>query len=185
MPKRHAHHLAGPSRWLPTLRTSVIAAMTGAWRRLRRWRQPLPVEVLISDRTRRRVLERELRWALGRLRRGLGGPIPPELSVLVQQVIRTDRQLAGCYVLGQRADGSRFALVRLALQVDGHRLSTDELLAVLAEQLVGLATQQSSSVLVPIDLAPAPAPASRTATVLPPDPLAPGANGTIGGTHAA
>jgi len=107
------------------------------------------------------------------------------LSVLVQQVIHTDRQLAGCYVLGQRADGSRFALVRLALQVDGHRLSTDELLAVLAEQLVGLATQQSSSVLVPIDLVPAPAPASRTARVLPPYPLAPNTNGTIRGPHAA
>jgi len=184
MPKRHAHHLARSSRWLSTVHTKFVTAMSQAWRRLRRWHQPLPVEVLISDRTRRHALERELRWGLGRLRRGLGGPIPPELSVLVQQVIRTDRQLAGCYMLGQRSDGSRFALVRLALHVDGHRLSTDELLAVLAEQIVGLATQQSSSVLVPIDLAPAPAGASRTATVLPPDPLAPGANGTIRGTHA-
>jgi hypothetical protein len=145
----------------------------------------VPIEVLVSDRSRRRSLERELRWGLRRLRYALGEPLPAELTVLVQQVIRTDRQLAGCYVLGQRSDGSRFALVRLALQVDGHRLTTDDLLAVLAEQFVGIAIQQATSVLVPIDLAPAMTPASRGAPALRPDPLAPHPNGSSRGAQAA
>src|SRR5439155_23001134 len=99
----------------------------------------------------------ELRTGLRRLQRALGAPLPPHAAVVVQQVIRTDRQLAGCYQVGQRPDGCRLALIRLALQVDGRGLDTDELLAALAEQCIGLATQDSggSSVLVPVELGPA------------------------------
>ena len=59
-------------------------------------RRAIPVEILIADQTRRRALERELRAALGRLQRALGRSLPPEIAVIVQQVVWTDRQLAGC-----------------------------------------------------------------------------------------
>ncbi|HVC35563.1 MAG TPA: hypothetical protein VNL16_18800 [Chloroflexota bacterium] len=185
MSKRHARHRTSYGRWLAASRVWLLSALGRTWQRIRESRQTVPVEVLVADRTRRRALERELRWGLGRLRRALGAPLPPELTVLVQQIISTDRQLAGCYQLGQRTDGTRFALVRLALQVDGRCLTSDELLAVLAEQLIGLATQQSTGVLVPIDLAPGVPPESRSALVLRPDPLTPRTNGTIGGSQAA
>lgn len=185
MSKHRSSRAAAYRRWLIAWRGRVLNVRGLLRQVLGRWRRRVPIEVLVVDRTRRRTLERELRWGLGRLRRGLGEPFPPELTVLVQQVIRTDRQLAGCYLLGHRSDGSQFALVRLALQVDGNRLSTDDLLAVLAEQLIGLATQQNTSVLVPIDLAPAPVPVGRTTPVLPADPLASHTNGTNRGNRAA
>jgi hypothetical protein len=134
------------------------------------------VEVLVADRTRRRIAERELRRGLHRLQRALGAPLPVELAIVVQQVIVTDRQLAGCYQVGQRPNGSRFALMRLALQVNGRRLTTDELLAALAEQYIGLATQECTSTLVPIDFEPGPPAESRRLAALRPDPLAPHAN---------
>jgi hypothetical protein len=143
------------------------------------------VEVLVSDRTRRRALERELRSGLRRLQRALGAPLAADLAVIVQQVITTERQLAGCYQLGTRRDGAQFALVRLALQVNGRRLSTDELLAALTEQLVGLATQGSPSVLVPIDFEPGQPAEARRLTALRADPLAPRPNGALRGERVA
>jgi hypothetical protein len=148
----------------------------------------VPVEVFVADVARRRVLERELRHALRRLQRALGAPLPAGLAVVVQQVIVADRQLAGCYQVGRRRDGTAFALVRLALQANGRRHSTDDLLAALAEQVVGLALQDGGpSVLVPVDLeAPRADPhrghpghpvAGRRVTALRPDPLSPGDGG--------
>jgi hypothetical protein len=145
----------------------------------------VPVEVLIADRTRRRMLERELRRGLRRLQRALGAPLPAGLAIVVQQVIATNRQLAGCYQLGQRPDGSRFALVRLALQVNGRRLTTEELLAALAEQYIGLATQESASVLVPIDFEPGQQSQARRPTALRPDPLAPHPSSAARGERVA
>ena len=177
MSKRHPNCLTRCGRWLAVARMRCVAGLGRAWRAIRRWRRPVPLEVLVADRTRRRALECELRRGLSQLQRAFGAPPPTELAVVVQQVIATDRQLAGCYQLGQRPDGTRFALVRLALQVNGRRLSTDELLAVLAEQCIGLATQQSASVLVPIDFEPAQPSDVRRLSALRPDPLAPDANG--------
>ena len=62
--------------------------------------------------------------------------------------------------------------MRRALQVNGRRLSTEVLLAALAEQCVGLATLGSPSVLVPIDLEPGQPAEHRRLSALPPDPLA-------------
>jgi hypothetical protein len=97
-----------------------------------------------------------------------------DLGVVVQQVITTDRQLAGCSHLGQRPDGTQYALWRLALQVNGRPLGADELLAVLAEQWIALTNQRNgTSVCVPVDFEPGEASAARRSPQLPPDPLTP------------
>jgi hypothetical protein len=61
------------------------------------------------------------------------------------------------------------------LQVDGRRLETDELLAALAEQCIGLALHEGggTGVLVPIELEPARPIEEVHRNPLPPDPLAP------------
>jgi hypothetical protein len=108
------------------------------------------------------------------LRRILGTAFPTDLSVIVQQVIATDRQLAGRYQVGHRPNGSRFALAWLALNVGDQRLSADELLAMLAELCIGLATHELNgpSVLVPVAFEPAqPTDLGRT-NGFRPDPLA-------------
>lgn len=163
---------------LTALRACLSDSLCRCWWALRRHWRSAPVEVLVADRSRRRALERELRRGLRRLQGALSAPLPADLAVVVQQVLVTDRQLAGCYQLGLRPDGSRFALARLALQVNGRTLSTDELLAALADVLVGLAVGQCSgpSVLVPINLEPCPpvpTAEARRPTALRPDPLAP------------
>lgn len=178
------------ARWLNALRARSLHALRRCWRVLRQRRRPVPVEVLVADGARRRALERELRRGLRRLRGALGAPLPVDLAVVVQQVLVTDRQLAGCYQLGLRPDGSRFALARLALQVNGRSLSTDELLAALADVLIGLTVEQcgGSSVLVPIDLEPwsgAPATEAPHLTTLRPDPLAPQPGDGLAAARAA
>lgn len=146
----------------------ISAAAKRAWHTVRAWPgwrrclpgRGVPLEILVADRARRRRLARQIRTGLCQLRHVLGESFPQHVTVIVQQVVcpaTTSRQLAGCSQVGQRADGTRFAHVRLALQVDGHDLHADEVLAALAEQCVGLAAQQagSASVLIPIELTPA------------------------------
>jgi hypothetical protein len=147
-----------------------------------RYRRGIQVEVLVSDERARRSLETEVQRTLRRLERVLGNPFPDRghLAIVVQGVIRTDRQLAGCYQLGEWADGTRFALVRVALRVNGRKLDLDEVLAALAEQWISLAIQQSQkpSVLVPLDLEPPEAsPSAKPPSALRPDPLSPHSNG--------
>lgn len=146
---------------------------------LHRLRHPIPVEVLIVDRVKRRGLEAELRRGLCRLGRAVGTPLPAHAVVAVHQILKTDRHLAGCYQVWQRPDGVRCALFRLALQVNGRPLGPDELLATLAEQWIGLALEQSGapSVLVPLELAPAEVPEISRLSALRPDPFAPHPNG--------
>ena len=165
------------ARWLGTTWCRGAQMLGRTWRRFRRRRRMVPVEVLITDRVRRRALERDLRRALTGLERAIGTPLPDGLGVIVQHAISTDRQLAGCCHLGQHPDGSRLSLVRLALQANGRRLTTDELLAVLAEQCVTALTQHTPCVLIPIELDPAVA-GLRRPWPLRPDPLAPTHNGT-------
>lgn len=132
----------------------------------------VPIEVLVTGFWRRRSIQVRLRHAIRKLQRVLPSPLPLDVAVVVQEIIMTERQLPGCYQVSQRLDGSRFALIRLALQVDGQRLSVDELLAVLAEQYIALSMQQSGpGLLVPIDLAPPRSDDARRPTVLRPDPL--------------
>jgi hypothetical protein len=185
MSRRRSKRLAAGRRWLAAARSRCAAGLCRAWQAIWRWRRAVPVEVLVVDRTRRRMLEQELRRGLHRLQRAFGAPLPAGLAIVVQQVIATDRQLAGCYQVGQLPDGSRFALVRLALQVNSRRLSTDELLAALAEQYVGLASRDSMSAVVPIDFEPGPPAEARRLTALRPDPLAPHPNGAARGERVA
>lgn len=161
--------------WLKAARARSITAARCLWQFLRRGRRPIPVEVLIADRGRRRMLQREIRVSLGCLRRALGNMFPAEMSVVAQNVIGTDRPLAGCYHVGKRPDGSPFVLLRLALQRDGCSVTRDQLLAVLAEQCIDLALQQSGapSSLVPVDVGPQQPREGKRLVALPPDPLAP------------
>lgn len=182
MPRRKALERPRFTRWLsPSLHAARIwatAVVRQGWRRLRRLRRPSPhVAVLLTDAPRRRCLERHVRGALGQLQRTITLPIPGEVAVVVQQVITTDRQLAGCCQIVQRPEGGRFSLLRLALQVNDRPVGLDELLAVLAEQYLGLAAQMSgaSSILVPVELEVTPS-TSRQST-LPADPLALHRNG--------
>lgn len=167
-----------------TLLASHVPAFRHALHRYRKRR--CPVEVLIAGRMRRRRLERALRHGLRRLEHALGEASSTEIAVIVQQVITTDRQLAGCYQTGLRPDGTRLTLIRLALEVDGRQLSIDELLAVLAEACIGVATHQRGgpTVLVPIELAPV-QPASRNITTLRSDPLTTHPNGAKTSDHVA
>lgn len=134
----------------------------------------VPMEVLVAEHGRRHRIGCQLRTGLHQLQLIVEAPDPAHIAIIVQQVIATDRQLAGCYQLGQRPDGAPYALLRLALEVNGLRLGSDELLAALAEQWIGLANlRDAPSVLVPVDFEPTqPNPASRSPS-LPPDPLSP------------
>ncbi len=168
-------------RKLDLIAAPLVRAVRATWPGFRR--RDVPVEVLVVDRVQRRLLERELQAGLRQLRRALGEAFPAQLAVVVQQAVRGERHLLpGCYQVAQRPDGTRFALVRLGLQVGDRRLGADELLAVLAEGCIGLAVEHygGPTVRVPIELEapPASGEATRHAT-LPPDPLAPRSNGQV------
>ncbi len=180
-------HLTRLSAWFLFIHGWLAVTILHGRRALSRVRCPVPIEVLIADRAKRRNLERELRIGIRRLSRAVGAPFPAEAAVVVQQVLKPGRQLAGCYQLWQRPDGARCVLFRLALEVNGRHLATDELLAALAEQWIGLAIEQSAapSVLVPVEFDPAQPPETRRLTALRPDPLAPHPNGTRASERAA
>ena len=177
MARRQRRHPPKYASWLRTTWSRGAQALCRACCRLRCRRRHVPVEVLITDRVRRRALERELWRGLTGLERAIGTSLPVELGIVVQHVISTDRQLAGCCQFGQHPDGSRLSLIRLALQVNGRRLSTDELLGVLAEQCISVLTRESPSVLIPIELEPVHSDRRRPMP-LRPDPLSPNANGS-------
>jgi hypothetical protein len=151
------------------------------WSAIRRNWTEVSVEVLVVDRARRREVEREVRAAVRRLRRLLADPCRGDVAVLVQEVVQTDRQLAGCTRITERADGSRLVLVQLALRVDGRRLGIDEVLSALAEQCVALATETSGrpSVLTPVEGRPLERAGRSEHTELRPDPLVAPANGRV------
>jgi hypothetical protein len=160
----------GHSLWL--LAFGALSALRRGVRSYLDRRRPDPMEVLVKNRARRRAIERDLQSGLRRLRRALGSQFPTGVVVLVQQVITTDRQLAGCYQLARHPDGADLALIRLALRVDGRDLAMDEMLSVLAEQCIGLAVHQAGAggVLIPIELEPA---RRLESEHLRPDPLRP------------
>lgn len=93
---------------------------------------------------------------------------------MVQQIIVLDRQLAGCYQLSRHPDGSQSALLRAALEVNHTRLSSDDLLAVVAEQWHAVTNLQSGpSILVPVDYEFRQAGRETRAASHQPDPLMP------------
>jgi hypothetical protein len=151
-----------------------------AWRALR-GADAVPIVVLLVDPRRRRAIERELRAGLRQLRPVLGDALEGDFAIVVQQTIPADPHLAGCCQIGQRPDGARLTVLRLALRADGRTLGSDELLAVLAEQCVGLAAERSGpTALVPIELRSA-EPAAGRPDRRPLDPLTPHPNGRAAG----
>ena len=136
------------------------------------WPRRIPVEVVVVDRARRRAIKKDVARTVRRLQRIFGDQAPRDLVVLIQQVIPESRQLSGCCQLRLGADGQRFALIRIALQVNGRRLSIDDVLAVLTEQYVGLTSElaEGRNVVVPVDYAPASAP-EEARVELAPDPF--------------
>jgi hypothetical protein len=164
--------IAAPiARLIVSARSMAIAAL--------RSRRVIPIEVVTVDSARRRAVAREIRRALHQLRRALGPDFPANLAIVVQQVVVTNQPLAGCVQTHQRRDGTRAHLVRLALQVDGRRLSIDDVLAALTDACVGIVIESGGpSVLVPLGIAD---PHSKTVVpvLMRSDPLAPRSNGAI------
>ena len=167
-----ADHLLPGATAVPA---GISWAVRAAARVIQVWLAPAPIQVIVKDRSHRRAIERDLTAALRRLRRALGPAFPSDVVIVVQRVIRTDRQLAGCYQLARHAEGTCFALIRLALQVDGREIPMDEVLSVLAEQCIGLAVQQAGGVglLVPIELESVRRSDDGRVHAVRPDPLAP------------
>ena len=160
--------------WVWALGGYIVECLLSGWEALRYRDVRIPIEVLVANATRRRRLVRKLRAGLRLLQRALGEPPPGEITILVQQVITTDRQLAGCSHISHRPNGTPSVLWRLALQVNGRRLDTDDLLAVLAEQWIAFKNQQSDAgVLVPVDFEPQAAIPGRPSPTLRPDPFMP------------
>ena len=139
-------------------------------------REPVPVEIVLVDHSRRRAIKKDISSTIRRLNRLLAEDAPTGVVVVVQQVIPPGKHLAGCCQVVNRPERGQFAVIRLALQVGGRRLTPDELLSTLVEQYLGLAFQKSggASVLVPIDLDPPDeGPAEPKPTALRPDPFGP------------
>jgi len=116
------------------------------WRFVIRGRGPA-VEVLVTDSARRRVIERELRGQLRRLRHALGTDLPVD-AIVVQQVVpgeSANQERAGSTQATTRSDGRRRTVMLLALQANGRRLSTDEVLAALAIQAMTLVGQAGTA----------------------------------------
>jgi hypothetical protein len=172
--------------WLPcslgVLRETLRNLARQAGQVLRR--EPVPIEIVLVDRTRRRGIRRDVSATVRRLNRLLGDQAPAGVVIVVQQVIPPGKHLAGCCQVVRTAERGQLAVVRLALQVGGRRLSPDELLSTLVEQYLGLAFQQSggASVLVPINLDPPEDGAAPTRSAsLPPSPFGqPSAEGQTG-----
>ena len=150
---------------ITSLLSSGLRALAGLFDR------GIPIEVVITDNARRRILTREISRKLRRLQKLLGTGLPTDVVVIVTHVIPKRRQPAGCFQLSLRADGSRYAVIRLALQTNGHRLCTDEVLATLTEQCLGILAEDARSVVVPTEYQPD----GGGPEELPADPLAPAA----------
>jgi hypothetical protein len=124
---------------LARLASGMRARAARAWRFLTGGRGPA-IEVLLTDSARRRAIERELRIQLRNLRRALGTDLPVN-AIVVQQVLLGpggDQERAACTRATTRADGRRRTLMVLALQANGRRFSTDEVLAALAIEAMAL-----------------------------------------------
>ena len=140
-------------RWGRSARQATARVAVGTRNRLaeRLRRRHLCIEVLVVDRGRRRRIVGQVRAAVRQLRRA-AATAPVTGIVVCERVAASGRDLAGATHVCRRADGGQTALIRLALTANGRRRRDDEVLAVLAEQWLGLAQQEGASVLVPIEL---------------------------------
>jgi len=115
----------------------ATALVISVFRIVRARKEPLiPVEVLVGNRQQQRALRRSLVHGVRRLRVLLGGDLPADL-VVVQEVLDAGKA-RGCHCTVRRPDGSSATVIRLALHVEGRRVTTDELLAALADQCLVL-----------------------------------------------
>jgi hypothetical protein len=151
---------------------SVRSALARAWLVLHR-RPATPIEVLVVDRTRRRGLERQLGVGLRRLERLLPPPTPGRLAVVVQQSIAGDPAPTGCVQVAELPDGTRRTVLRVALVVDGRRLTPDELLAALCDQWLAHACGDGDRAAARSDHLDARPVGPTPLAVLRPDPLLP------------
>lgn len=148
-----ASRLSGGWYIFPWLRVASLAARStlgGAWKRVLatlRWprlslggRRGIPIEVLVSNDSERRTLERQLRVTLHKLRGALH-PLPSgrRVALVVQHSLGAEVPLASRCDARQDAGGTVLYLIRLALHVHGRALPTDEVLAQLADRYVALA----------------------------------------------
>ena len=159
---------------LSAVRKTIYLLVQRAGRIVRR--EPVPVEIVLVDHGRRRAIKKDISATIRRLNRLLADDAPTGVVVVVQHLIPPGKHLAGCCHVVKRPERGQFAVIRLALQVGGRRLTPDELLSTLVEQYLGLAFQKSggASVLVPIDLDPPDdGPAEPKPTALRPDPFGP------------
>lgn len=136
--------------WLRTISLAVLSTLGRAWRRVfatlrwpRLWlggRRGIPIEVLVSNDSERRTLERQLRVTLHKLRGALG-PLPSgrRVAVVVQHTLGAEVPLASRCDARRDGGGTVLFLIRLALHVHGRALPTDEVLAQLADRYVALA----------------------------------------------
>lgn len=149
-------------RCLTTAGGFVRCKAGSAWHGLRRatrrpQRAEVPVEVLVSHWRDRRAVQRTLVAGLRQLRRVADVPSPHTVAIVAHgaaQVGPDGHYLAGCTEVRQRPDGSRVALIRLALEVGRRRLGHDDLLDALAEQWLALVAQLEGGarVLIPLKI---------------------------------
>ena len=174
MSKHLRTYAAWISAWLMTAVSHATGSVRYGWEARRYRDDQVPIEVLLTNGSRRRKIERELRAGLRQLQHLLGPPSLVEIAVVVQHVITMDGQLAGCYQLRRRLDGSQSALLRVALEVNHRRLSSDDLLAVVAEQWIAIANlQDGPSLLVSIEYESGQTHPEKLASSLRLDPLMP------------
>jgi hypothetical protein len=102
-------------------------------------RRETRVEVVIADRDRARVIQRQVRLGLRGLRHTLGSALHDNLRVVVQQVIEANRPAEGYYDFFEDRNHGRIAVVRLALCVNGQARPIDDVLATLASLCFGVA----------------------------------------------
>ena len=159
----------------PAWLSRLCATLAAFWRTYLPW--PTHVEVVVADARRRRSLKRDVSRGVRRLRRFLGERFPAHLAVIVQQGIYDESQPASKVQRIGRQKGGQAVVVRLALQVNGRRLSTDDILALLTEQCLRLAAGQPTDSTVTITGTTPDgdgAPNNNVAGAgLPPDPLLP------------
>jgi len=127
------------------LAASVVLAtalLVGALRIVQARRpSPIPVVVLVGNQQVQGSLRRPLSRGVRRLSQLLGGDLPADL-IVVQEVL-DGGTVRGCCCTLPRPDGSCATVIRLALRVDQRRLTTDELLAALADQCLVMLTGAS------------------------------------------
>lgn len=153
------------AEYLRAALTTAVGWLRRLWRILRGPQRMPVIEVLLTDRTRRRAVEATVRGAVERLRRALDGSFPAD-AIVVQEVLPAGASAQSLPCVAPH-EGSLRTLIRLALRVADRRLDSDELLAALADQVALLAGEP-----MPVPVIAAASLRPEPGTVLPPDPLA-------------